>query len=178
MEGVRLKQVDISHDIRFLYDIMNAEDQYLYSTKLKFYAIEQFEKWFINRMYDDFHDFFIVYETGTSKAIGYVHNYDFSLVDGHCKLVVYILSEYRKTGLGGIAAVTFMKQLFLRYPLRKLYSTVYEYNSESLQSNLAAGFEVEGMLKDYRYFNGRYYGLYYLSISKDKFEKTIGKLVR
>ena len=71
-----------------------------------------------------------------------------------------------------------MKQLFLRYPLRKLYSTVYEYNSESLQSNLAAGFEVEGMLKDYRYFNGRYYGLYYLSISKDKFEKTIGKLVR
>lgn len=178
MEGCILNYVNTSRDIRFLYEIMTAEDQYLYSTKLRFLSREDFEQWLCCRLKNDFHDFYIIRESKTLRPLGYVHNYDFSLTDGHCKLVVYIIPEYRKTGIGGIAAVTFMKRLFSMYPLRKLYSTVYEYNKESLQSNFAAGFEEEGIIRDYRYYNGKYHSMHYLSMSKQQFENTIGKLVK
>lgn len=178
MNGIKLDFIKIPDDIPFLYKTMLSEDQYLYSTKLRFYSIQTFQHWLECRLGRDFHDFYIIRDSSGLSQIGYVHNYDFSLIDGHCKLVVYIISKYRETGFGGIAAIEFMKTLFFLYPLRKLFSTIYEYNKESLKSNLAAGFELEGIIKDYRYFDGKYHNIYYLSIEKEKFEKTIGKLVK
>ncbi len=176
MEDCILRYVNIPTDIPFLYAAMSAEDQYLNSTKLRFFSVQDFERWLCYRLKNDFHDFFIVNDARSSRNLGYVHSYDFSLIDGHCKLVVYIISEYRKTGIGGIAAITFMKRLFAEYPLRKIYSTIYDYNKESLRSNLAAGFIEEGILKDYRYYDGNYHNIHYLSISRERFEETIRRL--
>lgn len=178
MEGYVLDYVDILQDKQFLYDVMCAEEQYLYSTKLQFFLMQSFECWLSERLKNEFHDFFIIRASDLTEPLGYVHNYDFSLIDGHCKLVVYIIPKYRETGLGGVAAITFMKRLFEMYPLRKLYSTIYDYNKESLSSNLAAGFCEEGNLLDYRYYDGEYHSIHYLSISRQQFEKTIGKLVK
>lgn len=178
MEGYALEHINISKDIQFLYKVMAAEDQYLYSTKLRFPSIQNFEQWLSVRLKNEFHDFFIIRESQHMEPLGYVHNYDFSLVDGHCKLVVYIIPEYREIGIGGMAAITFMKKLFAMYPLRKLYSTIYDYNRESLNSNLAAGFQEEANILDYRYYDGKYHSIHYLSISRQQFEKTIGRLVK
>ena len=178
MIGCILERVNIPQDTHFLYKIMTAEDQYLYSTKLRFQSQQGFERWLCCRLKSDFHDFYIVRDPHTLIALGYVHNYDFSLIDGTCKLVVYIVPQYSKIGIGGIAAITFMQRLFSMYPLRKLYSTVYEYNEESLRSNIAAGFQEEGILRDYRYQNGKYHSMHYLSMTKPQFDKTIGKLVK
>lgn len=177
MTGCILDYIDISKDIHFLYETMIAEDQYLYSTKLRFNTEQDFEHWLCERLKCDFHDFYIVKDFYTMSPLGYVYNYDFSLIDGHCKLVIYIIPKFRETGIGSFAAITFMKKLFLMYPLKKLYSTIYDYNKESLQSNYAAGFIEEGVVLDYRYHNGEYHSIHYLSLSKQKFTDTIGKLV-
>ncbi|MCM1060669.1 MAG: GNAT family N-acetyltransferase [Eubacterium sp.] len=171
-----MKYVNIPNDIPFLYMAMSAEDQYLYSTKLSFSSMQEFEHWLCCRLKNDFHDFLIIKDAFSLKHLGYVHNYDFSLVDGHCKLVVYIIPECRETGIGSMAAITFMDKLFAEYPLRKLYSTIYDYNKESLKSNLAAGFTEEGILRDYRYYDGGYHNIHYLSISRDDFEKMMRRL--
>ena len=173
-----LECVNIPNDIPFLFAAMTAEDQYLYSTKLSFFSIQDFERWFCCRIKNEFHDFLIVKDAHSLKALGYVHNYDFSLIHGHCKMVVYIIPERRETGIGGIAAITFMKELFSAYPIRKIYSTVYDYNKESLRSNFNAGFIEEGTLKDYRYYDGNYHSIHYLSMSREQFERTISKFVK
>lgn len=178
MIGCNLDIIRIPEDIHTIYSFMNADDQYLYSTKLHFQSEMEFEKWLISRLANDFHDFYVIRSDSDGKPLGYVHNYDFSLVDGHYKLVVYICPNYRSTGIGGIAAVKFMKKLFSTYPLQKVYSTIYEYNKESLKSNLAAGFIKEGVLKDYRYYNGTWHDIYYLSITRSQFDRTLGRLVK
>lgn len=176
--GCILTPVVLPRDTRFLYEMMTAEDQYLYSTKLRFYSEQGFEQWLYQRLNHDFHDFYIIRDAHASKVMGYVHNYDFSLTDGHCKLAVCIAPGYRATGIGSIAAIMFMHRLFGLYPLRKLYSTIYDYNSESLRGNLAAGFTLEGTIREYRYFDSRFHDMHYLSISRERFENTIGKLVK
>lgn len=172
-----LDSVILPRDTHFLYEIISSEDQYLYSTKLRFYSEQNFEQWLYQRLNHDFHDFYIIRDTHSSSIFGYVHNYDFSLTDGHCKLVVCIAPKFRATGIGSVAAILFMQQLFDMYPLRKLYSTIYDYNRESLRSNLAAGFTLEGTIQEYRYFNGKFHDMHYLSISREQFKKTLGKLV-
>lgn len=178
MVDCKLDYLRIPEDIHMIYSFMIADDQYLYSTKLHFQSEKKFEKWLINRLANDFHDFYVIRSDVATKPLGYVHNYDFSLVDGHCKLVVYICPDYRTIGIGGIAAVIFMKKLFSTYPIRKIFSAIYEYNEESLRSNLAAGFVEEGVLKDYRYYNGMWHNIHYLSITRTQFDKTLGRMVK
>lgn len=178
MKDFELCCLESKRDIDFLYSIFNGNDQYLYSTNLRFNTKQSFENWIRNQVCTDFHDFFLVKDKNKNNLIGYVHNYDFSLIDGHCKLTVYIDEKYRKTGIGGFVTIYFMNYLFLMYPLRKVYSTIYDYNFESLNSNLAAGFVEEGRINNYRYHNGVYYAIHYLSMSRDRFNDTIGKLVK
>lgn len=179
MQPCVLCHVMLPDDIDFLYSTMTADDQYLFSTKIRFWTVQAFEQWLICRLRGDFHDFFIVKHRRTNIKIGYVYNYDFSLQHGHCKLVVYIKPEFRKTGMGAFAAVGFVSYLFQTYPLRKLYSTIYEYNYESLKSNRAAGFVEEGVLKEYRYYDGKIHDIHYLSLSRQTYEqKILGKWVK
>lgn len=172
-----LNQLEIPKDIDFLYETMNANDQFLFSTKLKFSTYQSFKHWLLGGLNNKFHDFFIVRDLITNIEIGYVYNYDFSLQNGHCKLVVYICPKYRKTGVGAFATVDFISYLFETYPLRKLYSTIYEYNSESLKCNRSAGFVEEGVLKDYRYYNGELHNIHYLSLSRQTYEQRMRKWI-
>lgn len=173
-----LEHINIPNDLGIIYKMMLGEDQYLYSTKLSFSTQREFENWFLERLEHEFHDFYLVKSLKGKDVVGYVHNYDFSLQHQHCKLVVYIVSRYRASGIGGMAACLFIKNLFRDYPLVKVYSTIYDYNKESLSGNFAAGFEEEGVLADYRYYDGQYHSIHYLSMSREKFLSNIGKWVK
>lgn len=175
MESISLIPVELKRDIKSLYRFMCSDDQFLFSTNLRFNTEQTFSEWLQKRLQLDFHDFYMV--INNDKVIGFVYNYDFSLIDGHCKLVVYVSNQYRKIGLGGIAAIMFIKRLFSDYPLRKVYSTIYEYNTQSLQSNLKAGFIDEGTINNYRYYDNKFYPIHFLSMSREVFYKTLGKLV-
>lgn len=178
MTGCILDHVNIKVDAAFLYKAMTAEDQYLFSTRVRFPSQEAFVCWLQDRLQGEFHDCYIVRGCPGGEPLGYVHNYDFSLIHGTCQLALYIVPEHRGTGIGAAAALQFMDRLFKAYPLRRLYSTIYDYNKESLRSNLDAGFEEEGALRDYRYYNGRYYDLHYLSMTRERYESTLGRLTQ
>lgn len=172
---IELRTIEIKKDILEMYSIMQDSDQYLFSTKLSFNLQEQFEKWFIARLRNEFHDFRVI--CIDNKAVGFIHNYDFTLQDGHCKLAICINEEWRLTGVGSAAAIMFINELFDRYPLRKIYSTVYDYNLQSLQSNIRAGFVKEGYLEKFRYHNQEWHGMYYLSITREVFREKLGHLI-
>ena len=178
MQPCVLSHVVFPKDLEFLYETMTADDQYLFSTKLKFWSIHAFEQWIMFKLKMDFHDFFIIKDRSNDRKIGYAYNYDFSLKHGHCKLVIYIVPEHREKSIGAFAAIEFISYLFENYPLRKLYSTIYAYNSESLKSNLAAGFVEEGILKEYRYYDGEMHNIHYLSLSRQAYEQNMRKWVK
>lgn len=173
MRGFRLRKCDFRNDIPLIYKMMNGNDQYLFSTKLSFNSISTFSEWFIERLHHSFHDFFII-ELSDGKAIGYIHNYDFSLINGHCKIVEYLNEESRHGGIGAAVAIQYMNYLFKKYPLNKIFTTVYNYNAESIMSNSKAGFINEGMIKEFRYHDGKYHDLQIFSISRTAFFKTLG----
>lgn len=168
MNNIKLRIVSLKRDTQFLYNSMINSDQYLFSTKILCNTKQRYEEWFIGQLRNHFHDFFIV--ELNNQQIGYVHNYDFSIKDGRCKIVVFIAAKYRTTGIGGVVAIDFMKYLFDSYPLRKVYLDIYDYNKQSLESNLRAGFKEEGQLKEYRFYNGKLFSVHVLSIDRNSFD--------
>lgn len=159
-------------DVPALYTLMEGDDQYLFSTRIHHNTVESFGAW-LQRMVDGrFHDFFVVRVNG--EPVGYAHSYDFSLRDGRCQAAVCVEPAFRATGAGAYAALQLLRYLFATYPLRKVYTTIYDYNAESLRSNLAAGFVEEGVLEGFRYHDGGWHGLHYLSMDRATFEERFG----
>ena len=174
MTGIVLRKAVMHTDLDDVYKMMTGEDQYLFSVRIGVNSEQQFKDWFCERLRCDFHDFYIIADENSGQTIGYVHNYDFSLHNGHCKVVVYIKAQYRDSGIGGFAAIRFMDMLLMRYPLRKLYTAVYDYNQCSLTNNIKAGFTQEGSLEQYRYYDGQYHSLHLLSIDRESFYQKFG----
>lgn len=172
---IRLEKLCLRNDVNALYKMMNAPDQHLFSSYITFNSQELFENWLRTRITHEFHDFYTIRIADIDQPIGFAYNYDFSLKDGHCKLCIDLDASHRFLGLGAIAAIRYIKILFELYPLRKIYLTIYDYNQQSLQSNFHAGFREEGILSDFRYFDGSYHSLHYLSMTREKFLETLQK---
>ena len=159
----------------FLYQLMTAPDQYLFSTMIPFNTKEDFANWLLPRVQNEFHDFRMI--LSCERVIGFAYNYDFSLINGHCKICMDILEECRNSGAGGIATILYIDYLFQNYPIRKVYTTVYDYNKQSMLSNVRSGFTEEGVLKRYKYHNGVYSDIHYFSINRDIFNAKLKKYI-
>lgn len=176
MKGFSLERLTFDSDMHELYLMYSCSDQHLYTTQFNFNLEEDFARWLRSRLGGDFNDFFLVRATCSGKLIGFVHNYDFSLVHGVCSTVVYTQPEFDRTGLGCLAVISFIDFLFSAYPLRKVYSMAYAYNSLSRMSCESAGYVLEGKISDFRYFEGKFHDLCIYSISREQFAKLKRKL--
>lgn len=178
MKQLCLKRFYLRYHLRELYEIITSpvEQKWIYP-QIAINSDVDFEGWLMNQLKYAWHDFFIVEEGQTGAFMGFVYSYEFLPNDGHSKICVYLTPEYRNSGLGALAAIQFMKLLFTQYSLRKLFITIYDYNQESLASNLQAGFVKEGCLKEYRYLDQKYYDLHILAIERAVFEQRLAGLV-
>lgn len=169
---IRLDLISIHRDAESLFDMMCSADQYLFSVPISCHTTEGFTCWLQDRLAFDFHDFRGIYND--DKLIGFVHNYDFSYRDGRCHVAACIKEEYRGSGAGVKASVSFLRYLFHTYPLRKIYTSVYSYNTQSLLTNQRAGFVEEGRLLESRYHQGKYWDTVIFSVTKEQFYEEFG----
>ena len=146
---ISLVNVRISRDLSFIFHIMtNAKEAPLFLRQIRINSFEEFEEWFR----------------------GELRRY-------HARFSVYICPEYRNLGAGVEASIFFAGMLFMEQNLRKLYSHVYEYNTESMRCHRQAGFAEEGCLREDRYYGGRYWDTYIFSIAREPFLTKFGKLL-
>lgn len=172
MNRFAFRKLHYDNDISFLYDLItDPNEQIMFQTNKPINSMRDFQMWFDGNLRNEYHDFYILEDLDNKNVVGFVYSYAYKQYDLHCKIAVILFPHYRKMGIGAMATLSFMKQLFKQYPLRKIYVDIYDYNQESLKSNISAGFEIEGVLKEYRYLNGKYHSLNVLSISRECFEK-------
>lgn len=176
MQGFVLRKLHYNQDIGVLYDLIsNPSEQVWFQTNQPINSMQEFQHWFDGNLRNEYHDFYIVEEQAQKKIVGFVYSYAYRVYDLHCKVAVVLCPEYRQCGIGAFMGLTFMNLLFSQYPIRKIYVDIYDFNKESLQSNLEAGFVEEGRLKEYRYFANQYHDLHVLSMERKVFEEKYTK---
>ncbi len=175
-----LRKFDFRSDLEDLfYIMMDSQDQMLFHGRFQVNSLPDFEKWMINNTAHIYHDFYVIFDESDYNIVGYIYSYDYRAYDGHCKVCTFIKQKYRDIGVGAICGINFLNELFVNYPIRKIYIDVFDYNRQSLKSNLDAGFVEEGLLKEFRYYDGKYHDMHLLAITRErfyeKFNGVIGK---
>ena len=158
--------------------MIEGQDQMLFHGRMQINSLPDFEKWMINNMTYTYHDFYVVVDEGSYNIVGYIYSYEYRMYDGHCKVCAFFKKKYRDIGIGAICGMRFFDEMFTNYPLRKIYIDVYEYNKQSLASNLDAGFVEEGCLKNFRYHNGEYHDMHLLALTRERFYERFEKLLK
>lgn len=171
---IALRRLYIEKDLDFIFKVFsNYDEQILIARRIDIKSFEDFRDWFIFQLKHHYHEFRIIEEN--NNVVGFCYSYDY--VDGNIKTVLHIIRERQNSGIGAMSEILFLDELFKIYPIRKVYNHIYSYNEQSLNSHISAGFEEEGKLKEYRYFNGEYHDIYIMAITREMFYKQCGQIL-
>lgn len=114
-----------------------------------------------------YNEFMIIINVSNDLPVGFIYGYDYNTLNGYIYLAIYIDEKSRNNVIGAEAGMLFLNYLVEKYPIRKVYCTVYEYNKPSFKMLKNAGFKTEGVLKEHRYFNGKYHNMYIVSLERE-----------
>lgn len=102
----------------------------------------------------------MIHQNDINTTIGTVYAYDAHLTDGFLFMTLFLINSHISQGYGAEASLLFIDYLFSYFPLRKIYTEVYDYNERSLHFHRRAGLQEEGCFLQHRFFNGVYADLY------------------
>lgn len=170
MLQVTFRRFDYEKDLERLFTYMiKEENQMLFSHGFQLHNLPMFEQWISEKFAkNEYHDFFMI-ENPQEETIGFTFSYEFFPYDSHCKYTLCLYEQYQNFGFGAIAAVKMMDYLFRKYPLKRIFISVFDYNKNSLSSNTKGGFHEVAVLPEYRFHGGEYYALHVLTISREEF---------
>ena len=163
-------------DVFALYQ--DRQIQPLFAQMVPITSKAEFVDWLDDALRNAYHDVWVVRASETGELAGFAFSYDYHPFDLHCKICLCMAPAWRGTGAAAFVGMAFLESLFRAYPLRKVYALVYGYNAESLASNRAAGFEEEGVLREYRYLDGAYHDCHVLAMTRERFLERRAQLVR
>ena len=165
----KLRRYEVGTDIKDIYRVFsNYAEQYKLFSVMNTNSYEEFKRSFENKLFSNYKDFLII-DVDNCFA-GFVASYDYKIIDAHIKGMIYIEPEYR-SGFVGMAGIEFANILFQYYNIRKIYTEVYAYNQFSIAYHEKIGFTEECRLKEYKYFDGKFWDVIYYQISRDLFYK-------
>ena len=135
------------------------------------------------KMWDDiskkinytYHQFMIIMNVKKQIPVGFIYSYDYNIKDNYLYLAVCLEDNARNSVIGAEAGMIFLNYLFKNYPIRKIYCTVYEYNKMCMSFLKNAGFKPEGILKEHRYFDGKYYDMNILAFYREWLPELSGR---
>ena len=170
MMQLSFRSFDPNKDLERLFRYMSDErNQALFSHGFQINTARQFEGWLSQKLASgEYHDFFMI-ENGRGQTVGFTFSYEFFPFDGHCKYTLCLYEEFQGMGLGALAGAKMMDHLFGKYPLNRIFISVFDYNAQSIEANKKAGFVEVGVLPDYRYLHGAYHALHILCITRQEF---------
>lgn len=163
----KLRRYNPKTDSVYIYRIFSDyKEQYKLFSVMNLNSHEIFVQQFEQKLATNFKDFLII-EVNQDFA-GFMISYDYKSIDGHIKMMLYYEKEYR-SGFISLAGIEFIDILFNYYNIHKIYTEVYSYNLASIRYHEKAGLTEECRLKNFRYFNGKYWDVIYFSIDREHF---------
>ncbi|MCP3923542.1 MAG: GNAT family N-acetyltransferase [Desulfobacterales bacterium] len=164
------------NDEPYLYQWnMDPDVRHMWTQDRDIPSYDRFIEKYTRKIKNRFDLFFMIQQKTSGQPIGFIYDYASDSIDRNAYLCLYIDENTNARGAGIESAAIFMNYLFMHYNYRKLYSEVYEFNTHALSITRKAGFQEEGCLKDYRYWNGKYWDQYIFSITAQAFSEKYKK---
>lgn len=161
----------------YVYELyQDYNSRYLFTNNLNIESKRNFWDQIKKKLNYMYHEFMIIINVNKQIPVGFIYSYDYNIQNNYLYIAIFIDKKERNNVLGAEAGVIFLNHLFNNYPIRKIYCTVYEYNKLSMKFLQNAGFKIEGILKEHRYFNGKYHNMSILAFYREEMSSLTKRL--
>lgn len=163
----KLRRIIIDKDMDDIYAVFsNYREQYKLCSVMNTNSKDAFSDNFVKKLTSNYKDFVIIESDG--RFAGFIATYDYKIIDCHIKVMIYLQPEFRGGELG-LVGIDFLNILFQYYNINKVYTEVYAYNYPSIKLHEQVGMTEECRLKEYKFFDGKFWDVIFYSISRDTF---------
>lgn len=112
-----------------------------------------------------------IVERETDTFVGYCTALNVNYVNSNAHVGFFLHKNGRGKGYFKEVSILFYTYLFREINLRKLYSTVLEYNTLALNADKKLGYQIDGVMKEHVFQGGKYHNVFMISLTaKDFFE--------
>jgi RimJ/RimL family protein N-acetyltransferase len=115
--------------------------------------------------------FFLVRERRMGAPIGFLCGYNHNPWDGWMWVGAYIEEPFRYRGHGGEASLLGLDFLFRKFPLRMVYTEIYEFARPLLKLSETLGFEEVGYQPNHYWHEDRFWGIHRLSVTRERWDE-------
>lgn len=151
------------------------DHSHLWTQDREILPFDRFTARFERRMKNRIDLFFMIEQLSHQKPVGFVYNYGSDSVDRVTYLTLFIDQRYKVRGYGVDASFLFLNYLFADLAFRKVYSEVYGFNFHVTRLMEKAGLDMEGRLKEHRWWRGRFWDQYIYSVTDKSFQPLLDK---
>ncbi len=109
--------------------------------------------------------------TVNDNFIGYIKLSRIRWFNRKCELSIMIKREYQSKGYGSAALESIIKYAFEKMNLHRLEAEVIEFNTPSIKLVEKFGFVREGVLREAKFNDGKYYDIFRYGLLKTEWEK-------
>jgi RimJ/RimL family protein N-acetyltransferase len=111
---------------------------------------------------------FLVKDNRLGVPIGYTLGYHLNPWDGWMFVGEFIEKEFRYRGHGGEATLLGLEVAFRHFPVRMVYTEIYEFAAPLFRMATILGFEQVGYQPEHFWHDDRFWGLYRLVLTRDR----------
>jgi len=136
----------------------------------KYFVSEEYEKRWVEKVIFDSHEIRLaVCEKDSEKYIGNVYMTDIDMINRTCQSHILIGDkDYWGKGYAREALMLAVDYMFNERNIRRIQANILETNIASLKMHQKCGYEIEGILRNAVYKNGRYINQYVLGLLKEE----------
>lgn len=116
------------------------------------------EKWFSSRFENSNEKIFGIVSQEYNCLVGIIGLKNIDFINRNAELYIYIgETQYQSKGLGTDAIKTILDFSFNQLNLHRIYLNVFAYNENAIKVYKLIGFEIEGVLKESLFRDGKYH---------------------
>uniref|UniRef100_A0A7C4S054 N-acetyltransferase n=1 Tax=Fervidobacterium pennivorans TaxID=93466 RepID=A0A7C4S054_FERPE len=115
--------------------------------------------------------FFSEKADGNNEKIGFVE-FDLRVINRNAYITFYVAPQYRGKGIGKLMLRKALEFAFKELNLHRITAEVYEYNERSLRLLESSGFKKEGILKEAKYHDGRYWDIIVMGLMEEDWKNN------
>lgn len=174
--------IDLKHGVsmdeaKFVYEcFQDYKARKYFSNDMKNESFESFVNNMKAKLLYKYNNFAIIKSIKSNVCVGFVYSYAYNANDGKMHVTIYIKPEKRNSIYGVEGCLAFYDFLFNKYSIRKVYCAVMEFNKRSIDILESLKFKLEGVLREHKYLNGKYYNVNIYAIYKEDFNKIKARL--
>jgi RimJ/RimL family protein N-acetyltransferase len=116
--------------------------------------------------------FLMILDRKTAAPIGYAMSFNPEPSSGSLSVGIFIEDEYRLKGHGGEASLLCVNAIFRWFPVRRIFTEIYEFAEPVMRLAEAMGFEETGYLPDHYWHDDRFWGLQRMMLTRERWNAT------